>query len=149
MSSDSANRTALTARAVAAFVSVVSAYGAKVDAPYVLNNTYLVRVYLQSAPIFARISTVTALLRAPIKSWLAREISDEGRSAYANAPDSTLLGAYIKMRQVHAIVWVYALLAEFLDWCEHAKVMLKNLRDAQALFQRIEPIPPTLPQVLR
>lgn len=31
------------------------------------------------------------------------------------------------MRQLHAIVWVYALLP-FPDWAERAKVMLDNLR---------------------
>ncbi|MDZ8089150.1 MAG: phosphotransferase [Nostoc sp. DedQUE12b] len=285
MSSENSNRTALTARAVAAAVSVVSAHGVKVDAPHVLNNAYSVRVYLHPAPIVARVSTVTALLRSPIESWLAREISvaeflascgspviapsdrlpaiphqhdglfmtfwryvqpvsdrlpdpqiigrmlaelhallhdypgdlpllappqndiprglerlkqagdilttsdltllqeiydrllpqlatdqlqplhgdanalnliptaegwlwndfedtcrghiawdlinldDEGRSAYPNAPDSSVLEPYIKMRQLHAIVWVYALLPEFPDWAEYAKVMLNNLRD--------------------
>ena len=60
---------------------------------------------------------------------------------YPIAPESTVLEPYIKMRQLHAIVWVYALLPEFPGWCEYAKVMLNNLRDAKALSQRIEPIP--------
>lgn len=291
MLSENPSRTALTARAVAAAVSVASAHGIKVDAPYVLNNAYSVRVYLHPAPIVARVSTVTAVLRTPIQSWLAREISvaeflagrgapvvgvsdrlpaivhqhdglfmtfwryvqpvsdslpapkligrmlselhtllqdypedlpllappqndiprglerlkqagdilttsdftllretydrllpqlqsdpvqplhgdanalnliptaegwlwndfedtckghiawdlinldEQGRLAYPHAPDSTFLEPYIKMRQLHAIVWVYALLPEFPDWYEHAKVMLNHLKDAQALFQ--------------
>lgn len=291
MSFENANRTALTARAVAAAVSVASAHGIKVDAPHVMNNAYSMRIYLHPAPIVARVSTLTALLRSPIESWLAREISVaeflacrgapviapsdrlpaiphqydglfmtfwryvqpvcdalpdpqtiggmlaelhavlhdypgdlpllapplndiprglerlkqvgdilttsdltllqetydrllpqlptdqlqplhgdanaanliptaegwlwndfedtcmghvawdlinldcEGRSAYPNAPDSSLLEPYIKMRQLHAIVWVYALLPEFPDWAAHAEVMLNNLRDAETLSQ--------------
>ncbi|MBD2212985.1 phosphotransferase [Nostoc linckia FACHB-104] len=289
MPSENIHHTALTTRAVATAVSVASAYGIKVDTPHVLNNAYSVRVYLHPAPIVARVSTVTAVLRSPIESWLAREISvaeflaargapvvgvsdrlraivhqhdglfmtfwryvqpvsdslpapqligrmlaelhtllqdypedlpllapplndiprglerlkqagdilttsdltllqetydrllpqlltdqiqplhgdanalnliptaegwlwndfedtckghiawdlinldEQGRLAYPHAPDSTLLEPYIQMRQLHVIVWVYALLPEFPDWYEHAKVMLKNLRDAQAL----------------
>jgi Phosphotransferase enzyme family len=280
-------RSALTARAVAAAASVATAHGVSVDDPHVLADAYSVRVHLQPAPIVARISTITSLLRSPIESWLLREISlaeflaskganvvppsdilppgphyydglfmtfwryfqpvsdalpesaivgkmlaelhavlrdypgdllllapplndiprglerieragdilprsdltllqetydkllpqlnnsvdllqplhgdahafnliptadgllwndfedtcigpvawdlinldDEGRAAYPNAPDSAILEPYIKMRQLHAIAWVYALLPEFPDWVAHAKVMLDDLRD--------------------
>ncbi|MBD2353141.1 aminoglycoside phosphotransferase family protein [Tolypothrix sp. FACHB-123] len=293
MSSQNANCTTITARAraVAAAVSVASAYGIKVESPYVLNNAYSLRVYLHPAPIVARVSTLTPVLRSPIESWLEREISvaeflaargapviapsdrlraiphqhdgllmsfwqyippvsdslpepqiigrmlaelhallqdypgdlpllvpplndiprglerlkqagdilttsdltllqetyerllpqltsdhtqplhgdanalnlvptaqgwlwndfedtcrghiawdlinldEEGRAAYPHAPDSTVLEPYTKMRQLHAIVWVYALLPEFPNWSEHAKAMLNHLRDTQAISQ--------------
>ncbi|HEY9669451.1 MAG TPA: phosphotransferase [Coleofasciculaceae cyanobacterium] len=287
-SSDQVNRSALTARAVAAAVSVADAHGIKVDNPRILADAYSMRVHLQPAPIVARVSTITPLLRCPIESWLAREISvveflvernapviapsdllpaiphqsdglfmtfwryvqpvsdalsesaiagemlaelhavlhdypgelpllapplndiprglkrlehaedrlpvsdlkllqdtydqllsqlnhsvdsvqplhgdanvsnliptakgllwndfedtcrgsiawdlinldDAGRAAYPNAPDLATLEPYFKLRQLHAIVWVYALLPEFSDWLEPAQAMLNGLRDA-------------------
>ncbi|MFQ4143690.1 hypothetical protein [Chlorogloeopsis sp. ULAP02] len=60
--------------------------------------------------------------------WLQRQI-DEGRAAYRNIPEPAILEPYYKLRQLHAIVWVYALLPEFPDWVTHAKRMLYNLRD--------------------
>lgn len=75
MPDENSSRTARTARAVAAAVSVAAAHGIKVDAPLVLANAYSVRVHLHPAPIVARVSTITALLRSPIETWLAREIS--------------------------------------------------------------------------
>jgi hypothetical protein len=281
---------ALTARAVAASISVAAAHGVSVDNPRVLGNAYSVRVHLQPAPLVARVSTITSLLRSPIDSWLAREVSvaefltmqgapvvapsdilppgphhyeglpitfwryvqpvsdvvpesavtgrmlaelhdvlrnypaelpllapplndiprglerlerasnilttsdlmllrktfdrllpqlsnpvgslqplhgdahalnliptakgllwndfedtcmgpiawdlinldDAGRTAYVDAPEPEMLEIYRKVRQLHAIVWVYALLPEFPDWAEHAKVMLDDLRNEEA-----------------
>lgn len=80
------NRSALTARAVAAAVSVASTHGIKVDNPRVLADAYSVRVHLQPTPIVARVSTITALLRPPIESWLAREISVAEFLASRGAP---------------------------------------------------------------
>lgn len=280
-------RSPLTERAVAASISVASAHGVKIDDPHVLGDAYSVRVYLYPAPIVARVSTITPLLRSPIDSWLAREVSvvqflaaqgapvvapsdvlptsphhydglvmsfwryvqpisdtvpepvvvgqmlaqlhavlrdypgelpllapplndiprglerlehagdilatsdllllrktydrllpqltnpanllqplhgdvnpfnliqtadgllwndfedtcmgsiawdlidldDEAIAAYPNAPNSVTLDLYRKARQLQAIVWVYALLPEFPNWLEHAKVMLDDLRD--------------------
>jgi hypothetical protein len=280
----------LTAHAVAASISIAAAHGVSVDDPRVLGNAYSVKIHLQPAPIVARVSTITSLLRSPIDSWLARELSvaeflatqgapvvapsdilppgphhydglsltfwryvqpvsdvvpqpaetgrmlaqlhdalrnypgelpllapplndipqglerlelagnilttsdlmllrktfdrllpqlnnpvgslqplhgdahalnliptakgllwndfedtcigpiawdlinlnDEGRAAYANAPEPEILEPYRKVRQLHAIVWVYALLPEFPDWAEHAKVMLDDLRHEEA-----------------
>lgn len=281
------NGSALTKRAVAAAVSVASTYGIKVDEPYILADAYSLRVHLRPAPIVARIGTITPVLRSPIESWLAREISvveflasrnvavitpsdflpaiphqfdglfmtfwryvqptsdifpdsaiaaqmlaelhtvlrdysgelpllapplndiprgikrlyqagdrlpesdlrllqdtyenllsqitnsvdslqplhgdanisnliptvegllwndfedtcsgaiawdlinldDAGRAAYPNAPDAATLEPYFKLRQLHAIVWVYALLPEFSGWLEPARSMLNSLRD--------------------
>lgn len=278
---------ALTAKAVAAAVSVATAHGISVDDPHLLADAYSVRVHLRPAPVVARVSTITALLRSPIESWLLREVSvaeflaskgvkvvapsdilppgahyydglfmtfwryvqpvsdalpesaivgrmlaqlhavlrdypgdlpllapplndiprglerieragdilprsdltllqetykrllpqlnnpvgllqplhgdahalnliptadgllwndfedtcmgsvawdlinldDEGRAAYPDAPDSATLEPYIKMRQLHGIVWVYALSPEFPNWVKHAKVMLDDLRE--------------------
>lgn len=86
MSSEKTNRSTLTARAVKAAVSIASAHGIKVDAPRVLADAYSVRVYLHPAPIVARVSTITALLRSPIESWLAREISVVKYLAARGAP---------------------------------------------------------------
>lgn len=285
--SEKPERSALTARAVAAAVSVATAHGINIDEPQVIADAYSVRIHLKPAPIVARVSTITSLLRSPIESWLLRELSvaeflaskganvvppsdilppgphyydglfmtfwryfqpvsdalpesvivgkmlaelhavlrdypgdllllapplndiprglerieragdilpksdltllqetydkllpqlnnsasllqplhgdahafnliptadgllwndfedtcigpvawdlinldDEGRAAYPDAPDSATLEPYIKMRQLHAIVWVYALLPEFPNWVAHVKVMLDDLRD--------------------
>ncbi|HAZ43487.1 MAG TPA: antibiotic transporter [Cyanobacteria bacterium UBA11369] len=278
---------ALTARAVAAAVSVATAHGVSIDDPQVIADAYSVRIHLKPAPIVARVSTITAILRSGIESWLLRELSvaeflaskgapvippsdilppgahyydglfmtfwryfqpvsdalpesaivgrmlaelhavlrdypgdlpllapplndiprgleriervgdilpasdlrllqetydkllpqlhnsasllqplhgdanalnliptaegllwndfedtcrgaiawdlinldDEGRAAYPDAPDSATLEPYIKMRQLHGIVWVYALLPEFPNWVAHVKVMLDDLRE--------------------
>lgn len=64
--------------------------------------------------------------------WDLINLGDEDRAAYPDAPDPARLELYRKVRQLHAIVWVYALLPEFSDWAEPAKVMLDNLRDAEA-----------------
>jgi aminoglycoside/choline kinase family phosphotransferase len=61
-------------------------------------------------------------------AWDLINLDHEGRAAYPDAPDSAILEPYIKMRQLHAIAWVYALLPEFPNWVEHAKVMLDDLR---------------------
>ncbi len=62
-------------------------------------------------------------------AWDLINLDDAGRAAYPNAPDAATLEPYIKLRQLHAIVWVYALQPEFPDWVEHVKVMLDALRD--------------------
>lgn len=287
MSDKSSKRTALTAQAVTAAMSVAAAHGIKVDAPRVLADAYSVRVHLHPAPIVARVSTITSLLRSPIQSWLAREISvaeflvsrgapvippsdrlpatphqhnglfmtfwryvqpvsdalpdattlgrmlaelhailydysgelpllappsndiprgierlkqigdilttpdlillqetydrllpqlqigqpqplhgdanasnliptvegwlwndfedtcqgniawdlvnldEAARAAYPNAPTTEILKPYINLRQLHAIVWVYALLPEFPDWVQYAKTMLDGLRNGE------------------
>jgi hypothetical protein len=290
MSDKEFDRSALTARAVAASVSVASAHGVRANDPQVLADAYSVRVHLKPAPIVARISTLIPLLRSPIESWLTRELSvaeflaakgapvvppsdllpsiphhcdglemtfwryfepisdavpaptilgrmqaelhavlrdypgdlpplpafndiprgidrlkqlgdilpaseltllqttydrllpqltnpvgllqplhgdahalnliptakgllwndfedtcigsiawdlinlnDEGIAAYPNAPDLATLEPYRKMRQLHAIVWVYAMLPELPDWRESAKALLDDLRNAEAV----------------
>lgn len=79
-------RSALTQRAVAASISVASAHGINVSDPRVLADAYSVRVYLYPAPIVARVSTITPLLRSPIDSWLAREVSVAQFLAAQSAP---------------------------------------------------------------
>jgi hypothetical protein len=290
MSDKEFDRSALTARAVAASVSVASAHGVRANDLQVLADAYSVRVHLKPAPIVARISTLIPLLRSPIESWLTRELSvaeflaakgapvvppsdllpsiphhcdglemtfwryfepisdavpapailgrmqaelhavlrdypgdlpplpvfndiphgidrlkqlgnilpaseltllqttydrllpqltnpvdllqplhgdahalnliptakgllwndfedtcigsiawdlinldENGRAAYPNAPDSATLQPYRKMRQLHAIVWVYAMLPELPDWRESAKALLDDLRNAEAV----------------
>jgi hypothetical protein len=68
------DRTATTARAVAAAARVARNYGIVVHEPAVLAEGYAVRVHLAPAPLVARVSTFTALLRPPAELWLAREL---------------------------------------------------------------------------
>jgi Phosphotransferase enzyme family len=88
MSTDKTNtdHADLTTKAIAAAVSVASAQGIKIDDPQVLANAYSLRVHLRPAPIVARVSTITPLLRYPIESWLAREISVAEFLASRGAP---------------------------------------------------------------
>jgi hypothetical protein len=67
-------RIAVSARAVAAATKVAESHGVRVVEPVVLADRYAVRVHLRPAPIVARISTFTALLRHPIDAWLTREL---------------------------------------------------------------------------
>jgi Ser/Thr protein kinase RdoA (MazF antagonist) len=60
-------------------------------------------------------------------AWDLINLDDEGMAAYPNAPDFATLEPYRKMRQLHAIVWVYAMSPEFPDWLAPAKTMLDNL----------------------
>ena len=76
----------LTARAVAASISVASSHGIDVDDPDVLASAYSVRVHLRPAPIVARVSTITPILRSPIDSWLTREIKVAQFLASVGAP---------------------------------------------------------------
>ncbi|MBN2526368.1 MAG: aminoglycoside phosphotransferase family protein [Deltaproteobacteria bacterium] len=69
-----ADRKANSASAIAAAVSVAESYGVKVVEPIVLADRYAIRVHLSPAPLVARVSTFTALLRPPIEAWLAREL---------------------------------------------------------------------------
>lgn len=80
------DRAAVTARAVAAAKTVAESYGLKVEDPEVLADAYAVRVHLRPAPVVARVSTFTALLREPIETWLARELSVVGFLAARGAP---------------------------------------------------------------
>ena len=86
MPSTEFDRPALTARAVAASVSVASAAGIRVNDPHVLADAYSVRVHLKPAPIVARIATLTPVLRSPVESWLARELSVAAFLAAKGAP---------------------------------------------------------------
>jgi thiamine kinase-like enzyme len=72
---ESFNRQTLTNRAVVASLAVASKHGISVDDPKTLADAYSVRVHLQPAPIVARVSTLTPILRYPIESWLLREIA--------------------------------------------------------------------------
>lgn len=79
-------RAALTARAVAAATAIARAHGLRVDDPAVLSQGYAVRAHLRPAPVVARVSTITALLRAPIEPWLARELDVAAFLAARGAP---------------------------------------------------------------
>lgn len=77
---------ALTARAVSAATAIATAHGVRVDDPEVLAQGYAVRVHLRPAPVVARVSTITAVLRAPIEPWLARELDVAAFLAARGAP---------------------------------------------------------------
>jgi hypothetical protein len=55
-------------------------------------------------------------------------LDDAGRKAYGDISDFEMLETYQKMRQLHAITWVYALSPEFPNWVEYARTMLNDLR---------------------
>jgi Ser/Thr protein kinase RdoA (MazF antagonist) len=66
-------------------------------------------------------------------AWDLINLDDEGIATYPNAPDFATLEPYRKMRQLHAIVWVYAISPELPDWLATAKTMLDNLHILTAL----------------
>jgi hypothetical protein len=68
------DRAAVSARAVAAAIDVAHQHGIRVTDAEVLAERYALRVHLRPAPVVARVSTFTALLRQPIEAWLAREL---------------------------------------------------------------------------
>jgi hypothetical protein len=88
------DRAAITLRGTAAARRVAERYGVRVDAPVVLAERYALRVHLRPAPLVARVSTLTAVLRHPIESWLARELDVtrflSGRGAPVVAPSDLL-----------------------------------------------------------
>src|SRR4028119_1479028 len=88
MPSTEFDRPALTARAVAASVSVASAAGIRVNDPHLLADTYSVRVHLKPAPIVARIATLTPGLRSPRRASRARARS-AAASCRASPPSPT------------------------------------------------------------
>lgn len=72
------DRAALSRRAVEAATRVAEDNGIRVSEPVVLAERYALRVHLRPAPLVARVSTFTALLREPIEAWLARELDVSG-----------------------------------------------------------------------
>jgi hypothetical protein len=81
-----ARHAARTARAAAAATAIATAHGLRVEDPAVLAQGYAVRVHLRPAPVVARVSTITALLRTPIESWLGRELDVAAFLAGRGAP---------------------------------------------------------------
>jgi len=105
------DRAAVSARAVAAATKVAERHGIRVVAPTVLAQRYAVRVHLRPAPLVARVSTFTALLRHPIDAWLTRELDVtrflHGRGAPV-VPPSDLLPAGPHLADGFAIsYWSY------------------------------------------
>lgn len=105
------DRAAVSARAVAAAIKVADRHDVRVTEPAVLAERYAVRVHLRPAPVVARVSTFTALLRHPIEGWLARELDVtrflHGRGAPV-VPPSDLLPAGPHLQDGFAIsFWSY------------------------------------------
>jgi len=105
------DRAAVAARAVAAAAKVAESHGIRNVQPTVLAERYAVRVHLRPAPLVARVSTYTALLRHPIDAWLTRELEVtrflHGRGAPV-VPPSDLLPAGPHLQDGFAIsFWSY------------------------------------------
>ena len=129
------DRVVVSARAVAAATRVAESYGIRVVEPVVLSDRYAVRVHLRPAPLVARVSTFTALLRHPIDAWLTRELDVTmflyGRGAPV-VPPSDLLPAGPHLRDGFAIsFWSYvAPVCDETPAPEVAGKMLAELHDA-------------------
>lgn len=80
------NETLETPRAVRAAQEIARSFGLIVDDPAILAEGCAVRVHLKPAPLVARVSTLTALLRQPIDVWLRREVEVAGFLASRGAP---------------------------------------------------------------
>lgn len=61
-------------------------------------------------------------------SWDLVNIDGAGRKAYGDVLEPEMLAIYQKVRQLHGIVWVYALSPEFPKWVEYVRSMLVDLR---------------------
>lgn len=73
-------------RATAAAVTIARAHGLHVNEPAVLADAYSVLLHLPPAPVVARVATLTALLRSPMRPWLDREVRVAGFLADRGAP---------------------------------------------------------------
>lgn len=133
------DRAVVSARAVAAAIKVADRHGVRVREPAVLADRYAVRVHLRPAPVVARVSTFTALLRHPIETWLARELDVtrflHGRGAPV-VPPSDLLPAGPHLQDGFAIsFWSYvAPVSDELPAPEVAGRMLAELHGALREF---------------
>jgi hypothetical protein len=76
----------LRPRAVRAAQELARSFGLIVDDPTILAEGCAVRVHLRPAPVVARVSTLTALLRQPVDVWLRREVEVAGFLAQRGAP---------------------------------------------------------------
>jgi thiamine kinase-like enzyme len=112
MSSNPQNLSLLTNRAVAAAKSIASNHGIQVEDPEILADAYSVRIHLKPAPIVARASTITSVLRDPIEPWLAREISVaqflETRGVPVVAPSNLLPPIPHECDGLTVTFWCYA-----------------------------------------
>ncbi|HQP35296.1 MAG TPA: aminoglycoside phosphotransferase family protein [Polyangiaceae bacterium] len=70
----SEDRAAIARRALEAATRLAGRHGVKSSEPAVLAERYALRVHLRPAPVVARVSTFTSLLREPIDAWLGREL---------------------------------------------------------------------------
>ena len=75
----------LTERALCAAVDVAAEHGVRCERPVVLQNASNLIVRLDPAPVVARVTTVTSLMRAG-DAWLRREVALAGHLADAGAP---------------------------------------------------------------
>ncbi|GLZ31109.1 hypothetical protein Lesp02_32970 [Lentzea sp. NBRC 105346] len=61
--------------AVRAAVSVAAAHGLRVSAPVVLRDLSNTLIWLRPAPVVARVAAVTAVVRADVAAYLARDLA--------------------------------------------------------------------------
>jgi hypothetical protein len=77
----------LSARAVAAAVSVARSFGLRCDdEPAILADGSNVLVHLKPSPVVARVATTTGLVRKPAQDWLALDLDLAGYLAAKNFP---------------------------------------------------------------
>jgi hypothetical protein len=80
------NQSIETPRAIRAAQTVARSFGVDAQEPVALAEGCAVRVHLKPAPLVARVSTLTALLRRPIDVWLKRELDVAAFLAQRGAP---------------------------------------------------------------
>jgi hypothetical protein len=78
-------RSSLAERALRAALAVAAEHGLRCERPVVLNDSSNLLVRLDPAPVVARVTTVTSLVRGD-DGWLRRELEVAGHLVAAGAP---------------------------------------------------------------
>ncbi len=71
---DASDLDSIARNAIAAAVEVAQLHGVKVGTPKLLKDGSNAMIHLQPAPVVARVSTTSSLLRQPAEKWLQRDL---------------------------------------------------------------------------